>query len=80
MCLGNLIGFIFSIGSNKSANPLSSAKAAVSNDNLVQISDWLTKAIVVIFLLEVYRMPEFFSKLARIAGPPFSNLAVGWIV
>lgn len=77
-CLGALTGFLFGIpriiNSNPSATPLTSSRGTViQNDNLVQISDWLTKIIVGVGLTQVNEIPLIFDRLGNLLGPCFSK-------
>ncbi|MCE3294911.1 MAG: hypothetical protein K0R65_625 [Crocinitomicaceae bacterium] len=76
-CLGSLAGFLFGIPriiENTSDNaPIKSARGEVlHNDNLVQISDWLTKIIVGVGLTQINKVPEFLDQLANYLGPSFA--------
>ena len=75
-CMGALAGFLFGIPrimeSRSSHEPLKSAKGEVlHNDNLVQISDWLTKIIVGVGLTQINKIPEYLDKLGEYLGPSF---------
>ncbi|MEO8569203.1 MAG: pYEATS domain-containing protein [Ginsengibacter sp.] len=56
---GGFLGFIFGIPS-VSQTPTARLKY---NDNLVQISDWLTKIIVGVGLTQLYNIPRFIIKI-----------------
>jgi hypothetical protein len=71
---GAFTGFLFGIpriinssyyrnDKNKSDNVI------VHNDNLVQISDWLTKIIVGIALTEIYKIPTFLNRIGEKISP-----------
>jgi hypothetical protein len=71
---GAFTGFLFGIpriinssyyrnDKNKSDNVI------VHNDNLVQISDWLTKIIVGIALTEIYKIPTFLNSIGEKISP-----------
>jgi hypothetical protein len=61
-CLGALCGFLFGIprviNSSNVPDNLKKAAVIVQNDNLVQISDWLTKIIVGVGLTQLYKIPS----------------------
>ena len=56
---GGFLGFLFGIPSILQ-NPTAKLKY---NDNLVQISDWLTKIIVGVGLTQIYNIPRFIKKI-----------------
>lgn len=58
---GGFLGFIFGIPS-MSQTPTAKLKY---NDNLVQISDWLTKIIVGVGLTQLYNIPRFIRKIGE---------------
>jgi hypothetical protein len=71
---GAFTGFLFGIpriinssyyrnDKNKSDNVIA------HNDNLVQISDWLTKIIVGIALTEIYKIPTFLNRIGEKISP-----------
>jgi hypothetical protein len=62
-CLGSFSGFLFGIprimNSSSAQSVLKSSKNIIlHNDNLVQISDWLTKIIVGVGLTQINKAPE----------------------
>lgn len=65
--LGGFIGFLFAIPRKISSSDvsLSSTSKYMGNDNLVQISDWLTKIIVGIGLTKLYKIPTYLNNLAQ---------------
>lgn len=66
---GGFLGFIFGIPSI-----LQDATARVRyNDNLVQISDWLTKIIVGVGLTQLYSLPHFVLKIGEHYQVNFGN-------
>lgn len=75
--LGALTGFLFGIPriiNNNNAPALTSSKGTViQNDNLVQISDWLTKIIVGVGLTQINEIPNVFNMLGRLLGPCFEK-------
>ena len=65
---GSLAGFLFAIPKliqNQSvvSNSENNRPIIVHNDNLVQISDWLTKIIVGVGLTQLYNIPSFIIKI-----------------
>ncbi len=66
---GGLLGFIFGIPSIMQNN---SARLKY-NDNLVQISDWLTKIIVGVGLTQFTRIPGVLIKVGVLLQPNFGN-------
>jgi hypothetical protein len=66
---GGFLGFIFGIPSI-----LQDAGARLKyNDNLVQISDWLTKIIVGVGLTQLYNIPAFIRKVGEHFQTNFGN-------
>jgi hypothetical protein len=64
--VGVLLGFIFGIPralQSQSQNPGDAGPTYHVNTNLEQISDWLTKIIVGVSLVELGRVPELVKKL-----------------
>ena len=49
----------------------------VANTNLEQISDWLTKTIVGVSLVELSKLPPLLDKLARYVASGMSNAGTG---
>lgn len=88
---GGLAGFLFAIPKliqNQSvvSNAESSRPVIVHNDNLVQISDWLTKIIVGVGLTHLYSIPHFILKIGEKFQASFGlnlagrNTAIGVIL
>ncbi len=83
--IGILLGFLFGIPRLVSqniaptvSNPTNSlspqarrARAIASNDNLVQISDWLTKIIVGVGLTQLYSIPHFIRRVGDFCADSF---------
>ena len=72
--LGGLAGFVFGvpkvISDNPSANPsqvtaIGLKKIIQENTNLTQISDWLTKVIIGVGLVELKQIPPFILNVGR---------------
>lgn len=77
LSLGALTGFLFGIpriiNSTSTQNPIKSTEGTVlHNDNLVQISDWLTKIIVGVGLTQINKLPEFLNKIGKFLAPCFN--------
>jgi len=64
---GGLLGFMFGIPrmitNQNSSDSIISGRAISQNDNLVQISDWLTKIIVGVGLTQLYNIPKSINEL-----------------
>jgi ABC-type thiamin/hydroxymethylpyrimidine transport system permease subunit len=67
---GCLIGFIFGIPKLLTNNNtgIKSDKKYIGNDNLVQISDWLTKIIVGVGLTNLNKIPSYLKTLGSYLG------------
>lgn len=82
--IGGFIAFLFAIpkvlqpGTNESGT--SKEFSYLHNDNLVQISDWLTKIIVGVGLTQVNEIPEQLTKLGLRVKPVFGGDAIGEVV
>ena len=80
---GALTGFLFAIPKllqNTSLLPdniQNNETVILHNDNLVQISDWLTKIIVGVGLTQLYNIPGFIKKIGLELGPSFGSLEIG---
>lgn len=75
-CMGALAGFLFGIPrimeSRSGHEPIKSAQGEVlHNDNLVQISDWLTKIIVGVGLTQINKIPQYLDKVGEYLGSSF---------
>lgn len=74
-CFGTLSGFLFGIPRVINAESTDSTVTPKSkflhNDNLVQISDWLTKIIVGVGLTQINNAPEKLWALGKIVAPCF---------
>lgn len=78
-CMGALAGFLFGIPkiveSSNHKDPIKSRGGEVlHNDNLVQISDWLTKIIVGVGLTQINQIPAYLDKLGKYFGPSFERI------
>jgi hypothetical protein len=81
LVVGGLTGFLFGI-----PRTVQSAKADddgnenyVSNTNLEQISDWLTKIIVGLGLTQINKIPDELNALGLQLAPVFGGSEVGWV-
>lgn len=83
---GSLVGFLFGVpklspdqlpGTEGNRSPSARRPRYVPNTNLDNISDWLTKAIVGVGLVELRQVPGFLKSLAEFAagGPSASSEA-----
>lgn len=71
--LGALIGFLFGIPKIKERDNQNNGKggSVIHNDNLVQVSDWLTKIIVGVGLTELKNFPEILRNISVFVSPIF---------
>jgi hypothetical protein len=85
---GSVIGFLFGVP-RKNPAPSDRGKAETAgtelpvyepNTNLEQISDWLTKIIVGVGLVELGSIIHFFEKIGHFAGPAFADAPSGEII
>jgi hypothetical protein len=75
---GALLGFLFGIpravqDAKVSDSPEQTDRLYQVNTNLEQISDWLTKIIVGVGLVELYKIPPKFVRLAAYVVPAFGS-------
>jgi hypothetical protein len=84
--VGSIIGFLFGVPVRE-RNPGVDATGTVNrtigyrpNTNLEQISDWLTKIIVGIGLVQFPKIAHFFVLLGHYAGPAFGAAPAGEII
>lgn len=83
LCLGGLLGFLFAIpryfAHDAAIKTASSSDSLVfrydPNDNLVQISDWLTKILVGVGLTQLTKLPAFLDSFGEYFGPSVGNNA-----
>lgn len=76
-CAGGFAGFLFgiprTINSTSDTTLLPMEKTLIfHNDNLVQISDWLTKIIVGVSLTQVGKIPEILDNMGEYLSPSFN--------
>ena len=76
-CIGAFVGFLFGIprivASSNSSLDETSKNLIFHNDNLVQISDWLTKIIVGVGLTQIANLPDKLNALGQYLGPSFTT-------
>ncbi|HMK27892.1 MAG TPA: pYEATS domain-containing protein [Chitinophagaceae bacterium] len=89
---GALMGFLFAIpkllqNTNLLPDQIKNDQTVIlHNDNLVQISDWLTKIIVGVGLTQLNDIPDFLKRIGDRLGKSFgdgaagSNIAIGCIL
>lgn len=85
---GSALGFLFGVPrrwedgppSNSGQQQRHSEGGYKPNTNLEQISDWLTKIIVGVGLIQLPEIVEFFDQLGNIAGPAFGPPPSGGII
>jgi hypothetical protein len=71
---GGLVGFLFGIPRSPDAAQGTSAKTGyLVNTNLEQISDWLTKILVGVGLVQLGRAPNALARLAHSLKPGFGG-------
>ena len=72
--IGGLVGFLFGIPRTvQSSTPSTGATQYQGNTNLEQVSDWLTKIIVGVSLVEIGRVMPALAKLAAILKAPLGG-------
>lgn len=77
-CTGALTGFLFGIPRIINSTSAQQTRSTVlQNDNLVQISDWLTKIIVGVGLTQIYEIPNFLGKIGSFLSPCFNQGTTG---
>jgi hypothetical protein len=73
--LGAFIGFLFGVPKALQNNKKRERSLRfVSNSNLEQISDWLTKILVGVGLIQIGELPAALSRLGDYLKPAFGNL------
>ena len=84
--VGSIIGFLFGVPvreRSQGADAAGTANRTIGyrpNTNLEQISDWLTKIIVGIGLVQFPKIAHFFVLLGHYAGPAFGATPAGEII
>ena len=73
--VGSFIGFLFGVPKTlQSDQPGAAGTTYLANTNLEQISDWLTKILVGIGLVQIARVPDALSQLADALSPAFGGV------
>lgn len=76
-CIGALLGFLFGIprllNASNIPDNLKAKNQIMQNDNLVQISDWITKIIVGVGLTQFYHVPPALMSLGTYLAPGFDH-------
>jgi hypothetical protein len=74
--IGGLLGFVFAVPRSASGNqPVGTTERYQDNSNLEQISDWLTKILVGVGLVQLSRAPNGLARLAEAMKPGFGGAA-----
>ena len=74
LCFGGLLGFIFGIPSFLNRNGANENTSLFKyNDNLIEISDWLTKIIVGVGLVEIRKIFSILNRVSSKLGSSFSS-------
>lgn len=76
---GCLVGFIFGIPRliADSASGIKNDKRYIGNDNLAQVSDWLTKIIVGVGLTNLSRIPAYLKEMGEYLGDSLGGTSNG---
>jgi hypothetical protein len=80
LAIGCLSGFVFAIPksiSNPNATNINLSKGYISNDNLVQVSDWLTKIIVGVGLTQLTHIPQYMQSIGHYVGMSLGGEVTG---
>ena len=76
-CIGGLLGFLFGIprllNNSSDLDKLKDKNQIIENDNLVQISDWVTKIIVGVGLTQFYQISTSLMNLGEYLSPIFNS-------
>jgi hypothetical protein len=70
---GGLVGFLFGIPRSASSGQATPTGEYQANSNLVEVSDWLTKIIVGVGLVQIGRVVPGLSKLAASMKAPLGG-------
>lgn len=80
LTMGCLTGFIFAIPKQskiKDSNLSRPIKGYIGNDNLIEISDWLTKIIVGVSLTQLTSIPRYLKLMGEYVGITFGGANTG---
>lgn len=81
--IGGFIGFVFAIPKQSKRTDELHLKAPINsyigNDNLIEISDWLTKIIVGVGLTQLTSIPRYIKKIGEIAGISLGGTETGTV-
>ena len=80
LALGCIGGFIFAIPkpiATSDNNLIKTQKGYISNDNFVQVSDWLTKIIVGVGLTKLTQIPGYMQHLGVYLGEALGGTRIG---
>lgn len=85
---GSILGFLFGVPKKQPDNSFRAnsedSKSGIEkyqpNTNLEQISDWLTKIIVGVGLIEIRNVIAFFKEVGKFCGPAFGSSPSGEII
>jgi len=85
---GSIVGFLFGVprknlekdGTPDTANNNDKRPLYQPNTNLEQISDWLTKMIVGVGLVEIHKIIHLFGQIGAFCGPAFGASPAGEII
>ena len=80
---GSILGFLFGVPRKQQEKQGQSQQGIANyqpNTNLEQISDWLTKIIVGVGLIEIRNVIEFFKEIGKFCGPAFGQSPSGEII
>jgi hypothetical protein len=75
--IGGLGGFLFGIPIPKAKSTGDSQNTYEDNDNLVQVSDWLTKIIVGVGLTQLVQIPDKLTSMGEKLKPAFYSGPIG---
>ena len=70
---GGLVGFLFGIPRSASSGQAAPAGGYQANSNLVEVSDWLTKIIVGVGLVQIGRVASALTRLAASLKAPLGG-------
>jgi hypothetical protein len=81
--IGGFIGFVFAVPKqSKSTDELhltAPINSYIGNDNLIEVSDWLTKIIVGVGLTQLTSIPGYLKKIGDLAGVSLGGSETGMV-